>query len=302
MFNKKLIAIIVMFSCFFKNAQASMTSEEFAKQLGKMLTKPVSYFIFIVDYQIEDRYYYTTELSKLLLGGNSKIIESGKSMPIIWPVFSLASVATYVWDELFDTRLAAFMKKIEECSQQELQEAIKDALLLSKYSNHGYFPSCLLNYLVEKLQNRVFFVREQVKYNFTYDQESYRYMTRSLPWAIGFLAVVAIASRYDTREVKSFSDFETMEKQEMSPSLFLGSIAMLGAVPTLFKTLKGAYKVLTTDPNAYNQYLEKYEQLLAFVQNLKNELDVVGFITFKLPSGYTATVKDFYVHWQEPIN
>lgn len=68
------------------------------------------------------------------------------------------------------------------------------------------------------------------------------------------------------------------------------SIATLGLLPALYQVLKNCYKILTINPNANDEVLGKYEELLFFVQKLKEQLKTNGFIVFTLRNGHTATI------------
>lgn len=235
------------------------------RQIDKSLGKPVFSFVKMLNGAIQDRWFYTTELSRILLVGEHRVFEAVRYVPVI-DVISLAG-------PLCDNRFENFIKNVGQSSQEQLQEAIKDAILLSPYSTKAYSVSPLLDYLVEALQNEIMYTRDQIKHDFKWDQKSFYYMKKSVALTFGLMAFVAIAKKYN--ELK-----------------YLHAIATLGLFPASYGALKGCYNVLATDPNACNQHVEKYEELLAFVQKLKAQLKENGFITFKLANGCTATLKD----------
>lgn len=271
MFNRKVIAIIALSCCFFE----SMGKNRDDRTVGEKLGKPVYTFIETLNCVTVEQFCYTTELSRILLVGEPRVFEFVRCLPII-NFISLVG-------PLFDNRFEDFVKNVEKSSQIQLQEAIKDALLLSTHNTKSYTVSKLLNYLVEALQKKIIYIKDQIKHGFKWDQKSFRSMEKSVAWAIGLIAFVVITNKYigDKNIDNKVSNLEG-----------LNAIASLGLLPVSYQVLKNCYKILTINPNACNQYLDNYEELLAFVQKLKAQLETNGFIAFKLTNGCIATLKD----------
>ena len=273
MFNRRVIAIIVLSCCFFESIGKNMHDRKIDENLGK----PVFSFVETLNGVTVEQFCYTTELSRILLVGEHRVFEFVRHLPII-RVISLAG-------PLFDNRFENFIKNVEKSSQRQLQEAIEDAILLSTYNTKAYSVSKLLNYLVEALQNKIVYIRDQIKHDFKWDQKSFRSMKKSVAWAIGLMACVVITNKYITHGDENIAN-------KVSSLEFLNAVATLGLLPVSYQVMKNCYKILTINPNACNQYLDKYEELLAFVQKLKAQLETNGFITFKLTNGRIATLKD----------
>ncbi|MDR3550572.1 MAG: hypothetical protein P4L31_04105, partial [Candidatus Babeliales bacterium] len=79
MFNRKVIAIIALSCCFFESIGNNMNNQTIDKKLGK----PVSSFIRMVDFIATDKFYYTTELSRILLVGEPRVFETVRGIPLI---------------------------------------------------------------------------------------------------------------------------------------------------------------------------------------------------------------------------
>lgn len=281
MLCKKALLLIIL-CCLFENASHCMTitkieqnahSKEFEKKVGKKLFS----FGHAINGAVVDRWYYTTELSRILIVGEPRMFESVRG----WPIIS----GVYLFGPLFDNRFDDFIENAKQFSQQKLEEAVQDAILLSPYSSKGYSVNKLLDYLIEALQHKVADIKEQVEHNYKWHQKSYSNLKKSVAVLVGLIATVAITSKNITHNDKN-------KKNKVSNLEFLSIIATFGCIPASYKVLKGCYKVVTIDPNASNQYLKKYEELLIFLQKIKLQLETSGCITFKLESGYTATIKD----------
>lgn len=281
MFHRKVIAIIALSCCFFESIGKNIDD----RTIGQKLGKPVSSFVEMSDFITVQQFCYTTELSRILLVGEPRVLGLVRCLPlvnnVINPVINLVSL---IFNNRFvNNRFETFINNAEEFSQIQLQEAIEDAILLSTYNTEAYSASKLLNYLVEALQEKVVCIKDQIKHDFKWDQKSFRSIKKSGAWAIGLIAFVVITNKYigDTNIENKVSNLEG-----------INAIAFLGLFPVLYQVLKNCYKTLTINPNAYNQYLDKYEELLAFVQELKAQLETNGFIDFKLTNGCIATLKD----------
>ncbi len=244
------------------------------RQIDKNLGKPVFSFAHALNGMMVNQWFYTTELSRILLVGEPKIFETVR----YWPIVHIMSEA----GPLFDNRFENFIKKVGQSSQEQLKEAIKDAILLSPYSTKAYSVSELLDYLIEALQNEIIYTKRQIQHDFKWDQKSLNYMKKSVALALGCIATKAISSFIATSAIA----------KQYNASELLDAIAILGVLPASYRILNGCYKVLATDPNACNQYLPRYEELLSFVQNLKVQLEADDFITFKLANGCIATLKN----------
>jgi hypothetical protein len=170
--------------------------------IDKKLGKPVSSFVRTVDFMPTDTFYYTTELSRILLVGEPRAFETVRAIPLINLIFLAAPLFN---NRLFDNRFKKFIKNGEKYSQSQLQEAIEDAVVLTTYNTNAYSVSTLLNYLSKALLSK-------------------------------------IGDRMD--QIKS------------------------------------------------NENLDKYQELLSFVQKIKEQLKTNGFITLTLRSGNTATINN----------
>jgi len=248
--------------------------------IGKKLGKPVSIFIKMSDFIPTDEFCYTTELSRILLVGEPRVFETVRGLPLI----NLTMLAAPLFNNRFvDGRFNNFIKKGEKFSQKELQEAIEDAIVLTTRNTNAYSVSKLLDYLAKALQGKISYIKDQIKHDFKWDQKSFRSMKKSVAWAASLMAVVVITNKYigDNNIGNKVSNVE-----------FLNAVTTLGLLPVSCLVLKNCYKMLTINPNACNQYLDKYEGLLAFVQKLKAQLETDGFLVFKLRNGSIATVKN----------
>ncbi len=269
--------------CFFEHMTHSFFVETIQqnkhnKELDKKLGKKVFSFIQGLNGAVTDKWFYTSELSRILLVGEPKIFESIRWYPII--------DAFCIMGPLFDNRFDAFVKNVKQYSQQELEEAIQDALLLFQYSSKGYTPNKLLDHLIEDLQNTI----KHIEHNYVWDQKSCSSLKKSASWLVGLIAVIAITNRYAVHNNKITSKAVALES--------CNNLATLSCIPLSYKLLQDSYNVLTIDPHVDNQYLHRYEALLLFVQRLKLELSTNGCITFKLASGCVATINDNQLTFQ----
>lgn len=277
MFNKIKKTIVVIFCCFFQDAQGYYTREQLENYFGK----PVFSYQHMIDLIVVDQWLYTTELSKILLVGDNVFFDYMKTTPVVGCIFG---VAEPIFKNRFsDTRFESFIKNVGNSSQQELQEAIKDALLLSSASTQAYSIHKLLDSLIEVLQDKIIFIKYQIKHDFKCDQKSLRSMKKSLACTAVLIAFVAVTNKFCSSDDKKVKD--TVSNIEG-----LNAFAGLCLFPASYKALKDGYKVLTTDPNVYNKYLDEFQKLLTFVQELKIELKTNGAISFKLANGRIATL------------
>jgi len=264
MFSRKTILIIIFSGCLYNSSAGVFTPKKIGKNLGKL----VSSYVYVGEWgAVLDQWFYTTKASKLLLAGEQGMLGS------------LLSSSRF-----FDNRFKTFTNNAIKYSQKKLQEAIKDTILLSPYSTRAYSVSTMLDYLVDVLQSRIVYVKNQIKHDSRWDQKTLHYMKNSFVRVVVLMVFSSILNKYVTHD-------DVGIKHKMSHLELLQAITSLGIFYTSYEVLKGCYKVLTTDPNAYNQYLEKYEELLVFVQNLKIQLEANGYITFKLANGRIATLK-----------
>ncbi len=275
MFHRMIKTIAMIVCCFFQDAQGHYTREQLENYLGK----PISNYRHIVDFVVVDEWLYTTKLSKILLVGDSLLFDFMKEMPAV------GSLAGSIFNNSFsDTRFESFIESIGKFSQLELQEAIQDTILLASASTQAYSTHKLLDYLIAALQNKIIIVKAQIEHDFKYDQKSLRSLQKSLAWTVALIAFVAVTNTYCSHDEKK-------EKKIVSNIEGLNAVACLCILPASYKTLKGCYKVLRTNPNAYNKYVDEFQKLLIFVQELKTELKKNGTIRFKLANGCIATLK-----------
>lgn len=134
-----------------------------------------------------------------------------------------------------------------------------------------------------RVQKKIVYIKDQIKHDFKWDQQSVRSMQKSSAWAIGLIAFVAITNKY----ISNNNTENTVSNVEA-----LNAVATLGLLPASYCVLNNSCKILTINPNACNQHLHKYEELLVFAQELKAQLEANGFIDFKLTDGRIATLKD----------
>lgn len=277
MFNRRLIGFIALFFCSFESIGANVKNRTIEEALGKR----VFVFVEMSDLIQVEKFSYTTELCRTLVVGEHRVFESLRCLPIINnvinPVINLAT-------PLFDNRFEDFIENVEKFSLRKLQEAIEDAILLSpyEYNTRAYSASKLLIFLSEALQDKIAYVKDQIKHDFKWDQKTFSSLKKSSAWAIGLTLVVITNKHIDKTSIGN--NVASLE--------FLNAIATLGLLPVSYQILKNCYKILTIRPNACNQDLYKCEELLAFVQKLKAQLETDGFITFELENGRTATLKD----------
>lgn len=293
MFGRRILSIFILYCCLFTNVSScffieTLSKNMHTKELDNNMGKPVYSFVERLNGLMVDQWYYTTELSRILLVGEPQFFESVRYSPI-----SFVSIA----GPFFDNRFEDFIVNVKQYSLSELQEAIKDAILLTPYSTKAYSVKKLLDYLIAVLQHKIAVVENQIKHNFKWDQESLCYMKKSIAW-LAVLATIAVATNTynqgDDAKIKGMMPNPNNDKQikgEVSNLEFVHSVAVLGCIPASLAALKGSYKVLTIDPKACNPYLEQYKELLTFVKNLKSQLEANGCITFQLDNGRIATIK-----------
>jgi len=273
-----LIGFIALFCCFFESIGENVKNRTLTDALGK----PVFIFVEVSDGHKAVQFSYTTELCRTLLVGEARVFEKIRCLPFINnvtnPVISLVA-------PLFDNRVENFIKNVESFPQRQLQEAIEDAILLSpyEYNTDAYPAGKLLNLLSGALQNKIAYLKDQIKHDYKWDQKTLGSLKKSGAWAIGLIALVVITNKYIDK---------TNIGNEVSNLEGLNAIATLGLLPVSYKILKNGYKILTVRPNACNQDLDKYEELLAFVQKLKAQLEINKFITIELANGLSANLKD----------
>lgn len=258
MFGKKIIVIVGLLCCFFEHAQSGMNREQLEIKLGKPVyrfVQPLDYTLIIDDYEFRDYCLYTTELSKILLVGENR----------------------------FDD----FIESIGKSSQKQLREAIQDTLLLTGGSSKAYSMSKLLYYLEDILQRKIDFIENQIKFDYTYDQESVFAAQKSFTVAVALIVFASVAQAYIP------SDAKNSNNTNVSNAEGLYSLAILGLIPALYIVLKNSYEVLTKNPRAHNQYLKEYQDLLEFVQNLIFELKEKSCISFTLDNGNLANIKEY---------
>jgi len=276
MFNRRVIAIIALFFCFFECIGKNMNNQTIDKKLGK----PVSSFVRTADFIATDKFYYTTELSRILLVGEPRVFETVRGIPLINLMMTAAPLFN---NRLFDNRFEKFIKNGEKYSQSQLQEAIEDAIILTTYNTNAYSVSTLLDYLSEALQSKIGYIKDQIKHDYKWDQKSFSSLKKSGALAVGLTAFVVITNKYIGDNNIGNKVF-TIE--------FLNAIATLGLFPVSYQVLKNCYKILTTNPRASDENLDKYEELLSFVQKLKEQLKTNGSITLTLRNGNTATINN----------
>jgi hypothetical protein len=276
MFNRKVATLVTLSFCFFESIGKNMDNQTLDKKLGK----PVSSFVRMLDLTITDQFKYTTELSRILLVGEPRAFETVRTTPLIKDLIVVAQLFNYLF---FANRFEKFIKTGEKCSKSQLQEAIKDAAILTTYNTNAYSANKLLDYLSKALQSKIGYIKDQIKHDSKWDQKSFSSLKKSGALALGLTAFVVITNKYigDPNIESKVSSLE-----------FLSAIATLGLLPVSYQVLKNCYKVLTINPNASTENLDKYEELLSFVQKLKEQLETNGFINFELNNGRTATLKD----------
>lgn len=253
------------------------------RTIGEKLGKPVSSFVEISDHVNKlEQFCYTTELSRILLVGEPRVLQSIRCFPLINSVINpVIDLISPIFNNRFvNNRFENFIKNADKFSQRELQEAIEDAILLSTYNSKAYSASKLLNFLSEALNKKVAYIKDQIQNNFKWDQKIFNSLKKSGALATGLITFVIITNKYIDK---------TNIGNKVSNLEGLNAIATLCLLPVSYKLLKNCYKILTIHPNACNHYLDKYEELLTFVQKLKAQLETNGSITFQLPNGRTAT-------------
>ncbi len=146
MVKKKIIAIIALSCCFFESIGKNRT-------IDQILGKSVSSFVSKINFAEMDKFFYTTELSRVLLVGEPKVFMTLRRIPLLGQLFITA--APLFNNRLFDNRFEEFFNKGEKYYQSELEEAIQDTIVLTTYNTNAYSVSKLLDYLSKKLQTRI---------------------------------------------------------------------------------------------------------------------------------------------------
>jgi len=279
MLSKKIILTVGLLSCFFENIQGAMNREQIENKLGK----PVNSFVLQVDFHVTDHWFYTTELSKILLVGEGPVIEICRRVPFFGA--SLVPSILTIISPVIDNRFEDFVENVGKFSQRKLREAIQDTLILTGGSSKAYSMSSLLYYLQDALQTKIDLIENQITFDFRYDQESFYSMQKSVALVASLIAFISVANRYITCDDQKIGS-------KVSHLEGLHALASLSLIPISYTVLKNSYKVFTKDPNARNQYLHEYKDLLDFVQNLNFQLQTDGCIVFTLDNGNVATVQE----------
>ena len=271
MFSSKIINLIILSFCFFDSAGKNMNNSTIYEKMDK----PVSSFIRTLNGVAVETFFYTTELSRILLVGEPKVFETIRALPLI-NVMTLAA-------PIFDNRFEKFIKISEKHSQNQLLEAILDATILTSYNTNAYSVSKLLDHLSTALQNKIDCIMYQIKHDSKWDQKSLNSFKKYSALAIGLTAFIVITNKYiGTNNIEN----------KVSNLEGLNATAVLSLLPVSYYVLKNCYKVLTINHNANTDNLSKYEELLSFVQKLKNELKTYGSISITLRNGNIATIEN----------
>ncbi|MDR3646300.1 MAG: hypothetical protein P4L22_02030 [Candidatus Babeliales bacterium] len=278
MLNKRLIGFIVLFCCFFVNIGAKVKE----RTIGEKLGKPVYSFVELTDFNKSEQFCYTTELSRILLVGEPRALEYIRCLPLINSVTNpvIGLISPLFNNRFVNNRFDNFINSADKFSQRRLQEAIEDAILLSTWNTKAYSASKLLSHLSTSLDKKIAYIKDQIQNDSKWDQKSLSSLKKSGAWATGLITFVIITNKYIDK---------TNIGNKVSNLEGLNAIATLSLLPVSYKILKNCYKIWTTDPNTCKTHLNKYEDLLAFVQKLKSELETNGSITFQLKNGNTAT-------------
>lgn len=262
MFTKRVMSIVILSCCLSISLPAffieTVQHNGHNRNIDKALGKTVFSFTKSLNGAVIDQWLYTNDLSRELLVGEHWIFESIRSwsmLPLI-NIFSGPIGIVCGMTPLFDNRFENFISNVEKCSEQELQEAVKDAVFLSKHSTKAYSADKLLDYLIDTLQNRVDYIKNHIKRNAKWDQNALYSMKKSVACTVGLTALIAATQKGDSATKEG-----------------LHSAAVLGLLPASYGLLKSGYKVLSTDPSTQATYLDKYEELLRFVQNIKTKKD-----------------------------
>lgn len=254
--------------------------------LNQKIGKPVSSFTLLTNFgaSISERFVYTTELSRILLVGEPRVFEDVRYIPVLDSLMGLVA-PFYGW--FFYNRFENFIKSGEKSSQGQLQDAIEDAIVLTSYNTSAYSVSKLLDYLSKALQGKIGYIKEQITYDSKWDHKSVSALKKWGALAAFFTVFLVVMNKYivdnDVERIEGFIGIAT-------------SIATLGLLPALYQVFKNCYKVLTINPNVNIGDLAKYEELLLFVQKLKDQLKTNGFISFTFQNGHTATIANDIVN------
>lgn len=245
--------------------------------IDQKLGKPVSSFVVLTNFgaSISEKFVYTTEVSRILLVGEPRVFETLRCIP---GMCSLMGLVAKFNGWFFYNRFEKFIRNSEKCSQGQLQEAIEDAVVLTTYNTNAYSVSRLLNYLSEGLKGEIGYIKEQIKYDSKWDHKSSRSLKKWGALAVGLMAFIFV------------NESIGYIGGSASAIEYIRGFAAMGLILASYQTVKNCYKVLTINPNANDETLGKCEELLLFVQKLKEQLKANGFIAFTLRNGHTATI------------
>lgn len=276
MFHKTKINALLFLCCIFQGVYGNYTRE----QLENYFERPVFSYTHMIDFHVVDQWLYTTELSKTLLVGGSTFFHVMRDVPGIG---ILSSAVEPIFDNRFsDTRFESFIENVGKFSQQELQEAIQDAILLSSASTRSYTTPELLNYVIAALEDKIDLIENQIRHDFKYDQKLLLSIKKSCAVLVGLIAIVATTSK--------ICSCDHIKKNTAVALGRVKTFAGLCLLPASYKVLS-SYNVLTKSPNAYNRHLNEFKELLTFVLNLQKDLKETGTIRFTLANQRIATVK-----------
>ena len=250
------------------------------QRIDKKLGKSVSSFIEMTNFIVTEKFVYTTELSRILLVGEPRGFGTIRYIPLINVVMTgpLLIFNTLFNNRFFTGRFEKFIKNSEKYSQAQLQEAIEDAVVLTTYNTNAFSVSRLLDYLSNALESKVGYIKEQIKYDSKWDHKSFSALKKWGALAAGLMAFILVNQGIGCIG-GSASTIENIR-----------GFAALGLIFASYQTVKNCYKILTINPNANAEALGKYEELLLFVQKLKEQLKINGFIAFTFRNGHTATI------------
>lgn len=273
MFRKAFFLVFVVSLCSFKDLSSAaveiITQNIHDKQLDKNLGKRISSFTS----SLGDSFYYTTKLSRILLVGEHRAFESVQWLPVI---NSLSILGPLFHNRLYNSRFDKFITHVEKSSQNSLKEAIKDAVLLAPYNSKAYWADDLLDYLVEVLEKKIAEIAD-INDGCVFDPRSLHCMKK---YMVVTALLMGVSYMTDSPDSKN-SNLE-----------FINSLSSLGLIPSSYKLLKSSYNTITIYPQHKKKYLNKYEELLSYVQALKQELAINGCVVFELSNGLTAILED----------